>query len=468
MQLNKQDLIQCLDSNLIEIKGNFSVSNYSIDTRGLQTGDTFVALFGVNDGHNYLNEAISRGALALIISQEFYLKNSIDFQNLIIVKDTLKALSDISNFNGEKFKSLGGKLIGITGSVGKTTLKEMLSFILSQDNIVSATLGNFNNHIGLPLSLAQVNEKASFGVFEMGMSSLGEISHLSKILKPQMAVITEIAEAHSEFFVPTQNSSSLDQIAQAKAEILDGMENNSIIFLNKDNDYFESIKTQAFKKDIVVYSFSQNNIEADIYVKSTDFKNYSMQVVACVFGEEIIYNIKSIAQHNAMISSLAFGIAKKLGVGITTALANFVNFSIPKGRGEISELFFKEQKIILIDDSYNANPKSMSSAILALKNVEASKILVLGDMLELGTNEIAEHKKLKEQIDQLSNIKEIILVGNLMEHLYSEIKEFPVKHFNDTQKASDYLGANIKENDLVFIKGSLGSAVHKISNYLQS
>lgn len=468
MQLNKQDLIKALGKNLVEIKGEFNVSTYSIDTRTLQIGDVFVALLGEHDGHNYLSDAISKGASALIISQDFYNKSPIEFQNLIIVKDTLVALSDIAKFNGEKFTEKGGKLVGITGSVGKTTLKEMLSFVLSQDNITSSTFGNFNNHIGLPLSLAHINEHSSFGVYELGMSSKDEISHLSKILKPQVAVITEIAEAHAEFFVSNDGKSSLDLIAEAKTEILDGMKKGSILFLNKDNGYFETIKNKALSKEINVFSFSLSNIDSDVYVKSRRLKNYSMQVEAYIFGEIIAYNIKSIAQHNAMLSALTFGIAKKLGIDIKAIAENFVNFNIPKGRGEISEILFNDQKIILIDDSYNANPKSMNSAILSLKNTEASKILVLGDMLELGKNEIAEHIKLKESILLLNNIKNVILVGKLMGHLAEELKDSSVKYFSNYEQAIEYLKNNIKDNDLVFIKGSFGSLVHKISKYLQS
>lgn len=469
MELTKNNLIDCLGDNLVEIKGDFIVSNYSIDSRTLKEGDTFIALKLGADGHDYLDDVIAKKALALLISEEFYTQNKIDFDNLIVVKDTLQALTDISIYNANTFKSNGGKLIGITGSVGKTTMKDMISFILQQTNQISSTFGNFNNNIGLPLSLAHISNKSQFGVFEMGMSSAGEISHLSKILKPQVAIITEIAEAHAEFFNKTDERSSLDLIADAKAEVLDGLDSDATLFLNYDNIYFDYIKNKANNQGIFkIISFSFNNSNADIYVKSVKFKDYKMDVVASILGEDIFYSIKTMAKHNSMLSALAFGVAKCLGIDLCLATENFINFQLPQGRGEILAVSYNDNNIILLDDSYNASFKSMSNSIESLAQVDIPKIIILGDMLELGEKEIEDHKKIKYSLLKVGNIKEVILVGSLMKYLFDDIKkDFKSKHFNNYAEAIDYLKSFIKNNDLIFIKGSHGSSVHKISNHLQ-
>ncbi|MCL2566573.1 MAG: UDP-N-acetylmuramoyl-tripeptide--D-alanyl-D-alanine ligase [Alphaproteobacteria bacterium] len=465
MQLNKEQLSAALGENLVKITGDFSFKNYSIDTRTIMQGDCFIAIKGNNDGHQYLQTAIAKGAAALIIEEEYYKQNTLSFSSLIIVKDTLIALAKIASYNAKAFKEKGGVLIGITGSVGKTTLKEMLAFVLAKSNIVSATFGNYNNHIGLPFSVAHIKDEAQFGVYEMGMSSSGEISYLSHILQPQVGIITEITSAHTEFF-----KDGLDGVAAAKAEIMDGMDAQSLLFLNYDNSYFSFLKEKAIEHGIKkIISFSQSNKDADIYVESTKLlENYQIEVYANIFGEGIVYKINSITQHNAMLATLALGIAKKLHADITKALEKFIDFKIPKGRGEILQIKFNDKNIVLIDDSYNANPKSMNSALLSLQNSQSKKIIILGSMLELGIRAQEEHIKLKDSLAGISNIKEIILVGDLMEHLYKAIADTKAQHFNNTEDAMAYLKNIIEEGDLVFIKGSLGSGVINISKYLQN
>ncbi|MDR2008036.1 MAG: UDP-N-acetylmuramoyl-tripeptide--D-alanyl-D-alanine ligase [Alphaproteobacteria bacterium] len=452
MQLNKADIIKALGDNLVRVSGDFSFKNYSMDTRTLMQGDCFIALKGNTDGHDYIAKAIALGAVALIIDVDFYAKNPLDFPNLIVVKDTLIALQKIASFNAQVFKENGGVLIGITGSVGKTTLKDMLSCVLAKKNIVSATLGNYNNHIGLPFSLAHLKDESRFGVFEMGMSAAGEISALSKILQPQVGIITEISAAHSEFF-----ADGLSGIAKAKSEIFEGMNEQGVAFLNYDNTYFNFLKEAAAQRGITkIFSFSQENKGADIYVKSANINNYSMAVVANIFGEDVAFSIASISPHNAMLAALALGIAKQLGVDVSG-----IAFKIPMGRGNISKI----NNITLIDSSYNANPKSMASELLVLQNVDDSKIIVLGDMLEIGEAAAMEHINLKNVLQKLNNIKEIILVGDLMEHLHKEINS---KHFSNITDAEKHLTNIMADGDVVFIKGSHGSGVHKISKYLQN
>jgi UDP-N-acetylmuramoyl-tripeptide--D-alanyl-D-alanine ligase len=231
MLINSKVLAQVISA---KVQSDFSVSSFSIDSRTLNQNDCFIALIGEHhNGHNYIAGAINNGANAIIINEDYekiVKEQFAEFKNYLVVKDTHTALVDIAKYVRSLFKK---PIIGITGSVGKTTLKEMIAFVFSQNYKVGMTLGNFNNHIGLPLCVANLQDDCNLGVFEMGMSAKGEINFLGEILNPDIGIITSIGNAHAEFFQQAKD------IALAKLEILDNLHQEGAFFINLDDEYVD-------------------------------------------------------------------------------------------------------------------------------------------------------------------------------------------------------------------------------------
>lgn len=454
---------------------NFEVNSFVIDSRLIKSNDCFIALCGDNnDGHNYIASVIEKNPSAIIVNKDYATKNNLlnlkpdfdIFNRYLVVENTLVALDKIARYVRNNFKET---IIGITGSSGKTSLKEMVAFALDNANNfnVAKTQGNFNNHIGMPLCLANLSQQNNVGVFEMGMSAKGEISYLTNILKPNIGIITAIASAHSEFF------KSQKEIAQAKIEIIESMDETSILILNKDDIYCEFFTIEAKKNNInnILY-FSKLDKDSDIFLEKydinfTDANNYGANINANILGEQINFSLKSIAPHNYMFFCVALGVVKLLQGNLSMVLQSSQNFELPKGRGKISKVVCNNKNITLIDDSYNANPLSMSVAIENLKPIVNNKILILGEMLELGVDSIKHHIDIIKVVEEI-NYKAILCVGSLMKHLVNNLqnKDNMVLYFDDISKLYDHLISIIQENDVVFIKGSYSSWVHKITDML--
>jgi UDP-N-acetylmuramoyl-tripeptide--D-alanyl-D-alanine ligase len=467
---------------LAEITGgvalaNFEVSSFVIDSRLVKPNDCFIAIVGTNNnGHDYIANVIEKNPSAIIVNKDYALKHDLKsnmdtFNNYLIVENTLIALDKIARYVRNSFNKT---IIGITGSSGKTSLKEMVAFALSNSNNsnfnnfnVAKTEGNFNNHIGMPLCLANLSRENNVGVFEMGMSAKGEISYLTNILKPHIGIITGIASAHSEFF------KSQSEIAQAKIEIIESMDEKSILILNKDDSYCDFFKREAQKKNIrnILY-FSKLDSNADIFLEDYDFNfidanSYGANINANILGQSVNFDLKSIASHNYMFFCIALAIVKLLEGDVNMVLSKSQNFELPKGRGKISWVVCNNKKIILIDDSYNANPLSMSVAIGNLQPIVNNKILILGEMLELGEDSVKHHIDMIKAVEKI-NYKAILCVGSLMKHLVNNLqnKDNVVSYFEDISKLYEHLVDIIQENDVVFIKGSYSSWVHKITDML--
>ena len=458
MKLNNEILAEITGGKTV---GNFTVKSYAIHSTKVKAGDLFIALTGEKqDAHKFLPDAIANKAGALLINKSYYEEHNISFPNLLIVDNTLNALLKIATYIRQQNK---GIVIGITGSIGKTTLKDMLAFLLQPCGQVVATLGNYNNQIGLPFSLLQMEANDDFGVFEMGMSSIGEIALLSKVLQPNIGIIIDIAKAHSEFFT------SLDDIATAKLEIITAMPKNATLCINLDNAYYQKHYDIASKKLKHVYSFSTNNNLADIYMKKVIVQNingvYLLQIRASIFQEEVAYTLPSIALHHGFLATIALGMAYLLKQDIQKLAQTFKNFQLPKGRGNISQEVINGKKIMLINDSYNANPKSMLASLESLLAIPtSSKILVLGDMLELGAEAQQEHEDLQEIIQKIKP-KAVILLGIQMLNLYNILPEsMVIYHFLHWQEAKLKLQSLVKNNDVILIKGSLGANTYKIAD----
>ena len=394
----------------------------SINSKKIKKDDIFIAIKGLNfDGHDYINEAFKNGAIAAIISDEEKIS-----KNTILVNDTKKSLADISSLILMKFKPF---VIGITGSNGKTTTKELIKSILDSNygtNKILATQANYNNDIGLPLTIFNLNSEHSHIVLEMGMNHPKEISYLANIAPPNFAVITNIGEAHIE------NFKNREAIANEKKDILRNLKAEGIAILPKDSEFFNFLVKDL--KNVKVLSFGMRK-DADISCELLDHKKiliktpkYDLEIKSKLLGHNNISNILA-----------AVTCAYQLKINPTKIKEGIENITPIPSRLELKE---GKKRAAIIDDTYNANPSSFLSAIEVLNEFPGKKILVIGDMAELGENSRIYHQELSRSIKETKiditlglgkYTKEIItLLGrnntwfrskdDLVKHLYSCMK----------------------------------------------
>ncbi|MGB1539898.1 MAG: UDP-N-acetylmuramoyl-tripeptide--D-alanyl-D-alanine ligase, partial [Rickettsiales bacterium] len=332
--------------------GELEASGFSIDSRTIEPGQVYIALLGERvDGHDYVADALEKGAAAALVH---HVAEGVAESAQLVVEDTFEALRDLAAYHRNR---LTGKIIGITGSVGKTGTKEALRLALGSKGKTYASHGNFNNHIGAPLCLVNMPLDAKFGVFEMGMNHVGEISQLSLLIRPHLAIITTVEAVHIEFF------DSEEAIADAKAEIFDGMDEDGIATLNADNPHFLRLKRAAEKHGLGrVISFGVNEMamcrlmEYKADVDGSD-------VVATINGTPVHYRLGTIGRHWALTSVAVLASAEALGCDLPKAAEALAQFREPKGRGRLVGLPWGGGTLMLVDDSYNASPLSMASAI---------------------------------------------------------------------------------------------------------
>ncbi|QOD38426.1 UDP-N-acetylmuramoyl-tripeptide--D-alanyl-D-alanine ligase [Candidatus Wolbachia massiliensis] len=424
-------------------------SNISTDTRNIKEGDLFIALKGENfDGHDFLHEAFLKGAAAAVVSEDKY-KNL----PLIVVQDTLKALHDMTSYYIRNVL-VNAKVIAITGSVGKSTTKEMLYTVLSQYGVSHVNDGNFNNNIGLPLTVLKAPENCQYLILEMGMNRAGEIKKLSAISSPDIAVITNIEPAH------IGNFSSLFDIAQAKLEVLHGLKSNGTLILNGDSEYYDYLSSHAGRN---VISFGRNesttvcllNVIGNDKGLSSKIRLNNGQIVncnLCVRGEHFAYSLLAVA-----------AVVENLGLDLSKLPPALENFSVMKGRGNIHKVKYKEKYIYLIDDSYNASPASMKAAIRTLGTYSNQrKVALLGDMLELGNESTVFHTELFDFIVG-HNVDKVYTVGKFMLELYRLLPgNIKGTHFNDSNQLKYNLTNIVQNNDIVLVKGSRGMRMDRV------
>ncbi len=387
----------------------YSFMGFSIDTRTINDGDIFVALEGENfNGHDFIEKAFENGAKGAIVSENRdYNITEEQAKQLILVEDTLEALTEIAR---EKRQASDAVFIGITGSVGKTSTKEMLMHCLKATKQVYATKGNFNNHIGLPLCLANMPDNTKYAVFEIGMNNKGEIAELTEILQPDIAIVTAIAPAHM------MNFKNLKEVAEEKSDI------------------FKYAKTSIFPSDI-------NELKTMLKKSS-----HCAQVITI---EDKAFGLQN--------SSLVMSALNE--VGLNGNADELRTFTLPKGRGQTIDL---PNNITLIDDSYNASPDSMALAIKNLSTREGKKIAILGDMLELGDHSEKYHAELGPLIIEYG-IDEVICVGEEINHLYSEIPmHMRGGYFWNIEDLISSINTESYKNSTILLKGSNGINLSKL------
>ena len=431
-----------------------AITGISIDTRTIQPGELFFAIKGERtDGHDYVDQAFAAGAALAIVGREFRGDVTGPF---IRVPDTLEALNALGIAGRARSSA---RIVAVTGSVGKTGTKEMLRLMLGRLGAVHASDKSYNNHWGVPLSLARLPRDAAFAVFEIGMNHAGEITPLTKMVRPHAAIITTVAPVHMAFF------KDVEEIAEAKAEIFQGLEKGGAAILNRDNAWFLLLAERARQNGAGAIIGFGTGEECEARLIKVVVESTGSTVEATLFGEPISYRMGAPGAHLAMNSLAALTAVKMLGGEVTKAAAALAGFGAPIGRGAQSLRDIAGGHLRLIDESYNANPASMAAALQVLATVAAGRrIAVLGDMLELGAASADMHRALAEQVAAAS-VDLVFCCGPDMAALYEVLPpERRGAWAPDSAGLVQALTGALAAGDTVMIKGSLGSRMGLIVN----
>jgi UDP-N-acetylmuramoyl-tripeptide--D-alanyl-D-alanine ligase len=439
-----------------------AVSGLSIDTRTVAPGEAFFAIAGDNrDGHAFVEAALAAKAGVAVVAGD----RRGDFANdapLLIVPDVLEALRNLAT--AARLRT-SAKVIGVTGSVGKTSTKEALRLALSKDGETHASVASYNNHWGVPLSLARCPAGARYAVLEMGMNHAGEIAPLSRLARPHVAVITTIAPVHLEFL------GSLANIADAKAEIFLGLEPGGTAVINRDIAQFEQLRRRAAAAGVTrVVSFGEH-AKADARLVKCVLHPACSTVQADILGTELTYKVGAPGRHLVLNSLAVLATAELVGADLALAALALAELKAVAGRGVPIEIDLPNGPALVIDESYNANPASVAAALALLGHApigpHGRRIAVLGDMLELGPKGKALHRGVAAQV-VADEIDLVFCCGPLMQALWQALPPGRRGGYAENSAALEaQVVSAIRSGDVVMVKGSLGSRMAPIVKALQ-
>ena len=448
MKLNIQQLESINYGELQNIPESFDTVAV-IDSRKVESGMIFFALKGENtDGHNYVMQTFTKEPAFCVVEEKWFdsSKSEINSKPLWIVESSEKALQ----FLAKKVREISDiPLLALTGTNGKTSTRSMIVSVLTKKYNVLSTMGNLNNHLGLPLTILQLNEKHDFAVLEMGTNHFGEIEFLCNIAKPDFGLITNIGRGHTEFLENTAG------VAKAKEELFRAIPREGTIFLNADDKFIPNMKFKV--RNVLRYGMKSDDVAYNGKIKSIDsFGRATLNVNNQI---EIAITVPGIYQAFNALAAVAVG--HRFGVSleeIKDALGNHV--------GDSNRLGIKEGKCKIIDDTYNANPESTLAAIKALTEIKTSgkKYFILGDMLELGNKKEIYHSEMGKAIAE-TDIDYFFTQGELTDHSNKAAKKAGYKnaiHFSTKQEIIDYLNQNLLKEDIVLLKGSRSSKMEEI------
>ncbi len=441
---------------------DFAATGISIDTRSLEPGDLFVALTAARDGHDFVAQAFSRGAAAALVS---HVPDGVSGPCLV-VPDVLAALTALGAAGRARSKA---RVVAVTGSVGKTSTKEMLREMLADSGSVHAAEASFNNHWGVPVTLARLPEDTDFAVIEIGMNQPGEIAPLARLARPHVALITTIAPAH------LANLGSMEAIAREKASIFEGLEPNGTAIFNTDTDTAPILAASAASAAHAarVLRFGENGADARlIELRATPG---ALVVRAEVAGLPLLMRLPDSGSHFAMNALGCLMVAQALGLDLALAAQALGRWHPPAGRGQRERVLLDnadESGFTLIDDAFNANPTSLGAALEVLAasrpGVGGRRIAILGDMLELGPDEIERHRAIARH-PALETVALVHCVGPRMAALWQEL---PTHQRGKAVAQADDLGARVhqlvRDGDVVLVKGSKGSLVSRVVDALRN
>lgn len=442
-----KEIVEATKGKLLSGNENDEVLAFCQDTRKIQEGDMYIPLIGERtDGHLYIEQAFLNGASSILTDRKVEYKD----KNIILVNDTYQAMVDMAKYIRA---SRNVKIVGVTGSVGKTSTKDMIYSVVSTKYKTLKTLGNYNNHIGLPLTMLRHKDEEVM-ILEMGMNHLGEISHLTHIAHPDVAAITNVGTAH------IGELGSRENILKAKMEIVEGLSESGVLVINDDNDMLHTVSEGGFILKRVGKNerchLKAENIELRLEDSYFDiaYNNEVYHVHVPVSGEHFVYN-----------ALVAIQIGLALDIPMEQCIEGVEKFELTKNRMDILDL----KTIKVIDGTYNANLDSMKSSLDVLAQYKNRKVAILADMLELGTYEQSLHEQVGEHV-VLKGIDELICVGKASLFMVEKAKSLGYTHachFENNEQLIASLNDLIKEGDVLLLKGSNGMKLKEVVEYLK-
>jgi UDP-N-acetylmuramoyl-tripeptide--D-alanyl-D-alanine ligase len=441
-----------------QVARDAAVTGISIDTRTLQPGELFVAIKDARDGHDFVGDAVARGAVAALVSRDI---PGVAPDKLIKVGDPLKALEAMGR---ARRADVQARVAAVTGSVGKTSTKEALRHLLSLQGRTHASAASYNNMWGVPLSLARMPRDTQYGVFEIGMNHAGEITPLTAQARPHVAIVTVVAAVHLEHF------DSVAGIADAKGEIFSGLEPEGIAVINGDSEWAARLKQHAGKKAARIVTFGRGD-GCDVRLKSLEMSEEYSDLAVNAFGKPLHYRIGAPGEHWAMNSLGVLAVISALGGDHARAAADMAGLSALAGRGARQRITGPRGAFELIDESYNANPLSMAAAIANLGRTSPGpggrRIAVLGDMLELGPTGGELHAGLAKPLAE-HRIDVVFASGPLMNNLWSAIAPAQRgRYAGASSEIAEAVAADVRAGDVVMVKGSYGSKMSVVVEALR-
>ena len=455
MKIKISDLKKLTNVEILNEKLIKPITGVSIDSRKINSGDLFFAIKGENfDGHDFVDEVISKNSSAVVIERSQLKRFNDKSYPLIVVDDTIKALGELANIYRKKFEL---KVIGLTGSNGKTTTKEMIAKILSTKYKTLKTEGNLNNQIGVPLNLFRLKKSHQIAVIEMGINHFGEMKVLCNIADPDFGIITNIGNAHLEFL------KSREKIAEEKGELFNYLkQKNGFAFVNNDEKLIKE-KAKSIKRKLT-FGF---NSSSDVRGKIQSINKLAQPSLKISFrGKSEIINLSTYGVHTAQNALCAVAVALKFGISLKKIKKELETFQSYDKRMQVLEV----NGYTVINDTYNANPDSMKMAIqtISLMNGYVDKIAVLGDMLELGENSEKFHRELAHYLKEF-NIGKAFFYGDLTISSFYESRNLNLnsKHFDDKKKIAEEIFRTLPKGSLILLKGSRKMKMEEIIEYLK-
>ena len=444
-KISIENIVKYTNGNLLKKGDESFVERICIDNREAKEKDLFIPIIGeVHDGHKFMEGAYENGVRTFLIDEKHSFEK--DDINLISVKDTTLALGDLSKGYKETFDI---PFIAVTGSVGKTSTKDIIYSVISTKYKALKTKENFNNNIGLPRTLLSLEDE-EMAIIEMGMDHKGELDYLSNLVNPDIAVITNIGQSHIMNFEDGQ-----DGIFKAKMEITNGLKNNGTLIINGDDKYLRTLKEQNYDYKLITCGFEEDN---DIYCKSYELINDSMKFIAVYNGEEHEFVIGSPAKHNVLNSLFAIAIANIYNIEEESIRKGLNDFKLSSNRLDV----IKTDKYTIINDTYNASYDSMKSALEVLNNYDTRKVAILGDILELGDYSEEIHRN----VGKLITCDLLITIGEDSKYINEEVN-IENYHFDTKEEFYEKESELLKDGDTILVKASHGIGLLEVVEYLQ-
>lgn len=452
-KLTLKEIEVAIEGKIIQKGTKEEFYNLSIDTRNLKDGDIYLAIRGENfNGNDYVVEAMNKGAKLCIVDEvKFECSDIKEDVSVLLVKNTRKAILDLARYYRE---TLDIKVVGITGSTGKTSTKDLTAAVLGSKYKVFKTKGNFNNEIGLPLMIFSLDRSYDIAVLEMGMSNEGEIHNLAYAAKPDIALITNVGISHIE------NLGTRENILKAKMEITDFFNENNVLIINCDNDMLSTVKEKDYKI-VKIGTENELNYKARGIISNEDSVKFQLKEDNTC--DLVQYVINMPGKHNVLNGMLAIACGKELGLSVEEIQRGLLNVEATSMRLEV----IKSEKLTIINDCYNASPDSMFAALDVLKNCNGNKkIAVLGTMKELGNEAKNAHFKVGEYAKECGVDLLICIGDNSEDYKLGFAQNSNSMVFDDKDEAIKYLENFISLGDVVLVKASRSMKFEHIVNKL--